>query len=344
MRDNGNLDKSFEFKIECPFQSYIGDKQLGVGGFNTVYSINGINDKVLRVSNKYYLANQDVVSLFSNQLAGLFIQAYLSKECPNICKVYDFGFCYLTSGGVQYVKIYAILERLSSDLMSFFEHDYGEGPKPFNTKQWLTMLKDVLTAIECIHQHGYAHLDIKPENMAFNLSGKLCLFDFDNALFFPTDKTIYVSSNLKGTEEYLAPELYPPDVRIKAYRKYTKFADIYPLSVILHSCSHYVSDFDKYKDIYYTLTDKMGDNLLVQSDKTPLVYIHEPNVGYYAVPLTGRISAAEGIKLIEDYESSHLKGDMEEPIKRGGIKRHKKMSRRKNVSRIKKKKTKRRNI
>jgi hypothetical protein len=323
--NNQYLDNGLDFKIECPLQSYIGAAQLGVGAFNTVYSISGMDDKVLRMSNKFYLANQND-GLFFNELAGLFIQAYLSKECPNICKVYDFGLCYVTVKDVKYIKLYAVLEKLSDDLMSFFEGKYG--PKPFNTKQWLTLLKDVLTSLECIHKHGYAHLDVKPENMAFNSSGNLCLFDFDTALFFPVEKTIYVSTNLIGTENYLAPELFPPDFRIKAYRKYTRFADIYPLAVILHSCSHYVSDYETYKEIYIELVEKMGAQLKVQSDGKPLIQISENEIGFYAVPLSGRMNATEALQVIQMYEKSHFNKVMGQTVKiTGGIKRKGRASR-----------------
>lgn len=303
-------------ELSCPAEDYVAGEEVGGSSSNNnIYSIHGMSDKVLRITKK--TAPSTSPHHFFGVLAGYFVQAYLSSKCPNICKVYDFGLCYITLNGVEYIKAYSILERLSEDLFDQLEVS-NHGTYPFNHTTWISYISDILEALKCMNQHRYAHLDIKPENMAFNSSHKLCLFDFDTVRYFPViDKKqqyVYVSDKLIGTPEYLAPEIlneYKKRKTTKPKCKYSVFADIYALGLLLDGTKYYINDYKNHSTFYEFFVNKLkGDLYLhfnpnVSSEKLFLTDI-EPNSnghnGYYHLPLVGRPHAGQALKYIKEYQ------------------------------------------
>lgn len=66
------------------------------------------------------------------------------------------------------------------------------------------LLIDSARALEFVHDHGYMHLDFKPENLLVSRNANLKLIDFDLAQPIP-DKPRKASRN-PGTPAYMAPE------------------------------------------------------------------------------------------------------------------------------------------
>lgn len=62
-------------------------------------------------------------------------------------------------------------------------------------------------AVKHLHTMGFAHCDIKPENMMLNRVGHLKLVDFGSSAKLNRDGKIY-SYTPVGTSEYLAPEVF----------------------------------------------------------------------------------------------------------------------------------------
>lgn len=86
------------------------------------------------------------------------------------------------------------------------------------------VLKPILRALEFIHDKGYAHRDVKPENILFYADGcKLMDFDFCEKLpewgYF---------SDCSGTPSFMAPEV--------KYGKGCLESDIWSLGIVLHEC------------------------------------------------------------------------------------------------------------
>ncbi len=119
-----------------------------------------------------------------------------------------------------------VLEKISGhdNIVGHIEHgkienlpymlmDYVESS---NLKQLISRVDDVLsenvanilidaaTAIEHVHESGYMHLDIKPENFLVTRNGHVRLCDFDLALERP-EKPKKFSKN-PGTPAYMPPE------------------------------------------------------------------------------------------------------------------------------------------
>lgn len=304
LKDAYLLPSNFSIEeLECPQHDYVLGERIGSGGVNNVYVIKGGDvDKVLRISQKE-MKDTD----FFHEIGGYFIQTYLSGICKNICKIYDFGF--LRNTEKKFVRMYAVLEKLNGDLINEVENIEERKRNKFTKDEWLSIFEDVLTALNCIHSNKYAHLDIKPDNMGYNKDGKVCLFDFDTARYFPKvdskQSNIYVSPKLLGTPEYLSPELSDRDQY--PYPIYSKYADIFALSIWL---GYYESYLDNHDNINYSLC-RMCEDLLTQMQKTlKITPIGQPPVpiatrdydGYYSVMLSGRINAEEALAKIRGFK------------------------------------------
>ena len=69
-------------------------------------------------------------------------------------------------------------------------------------------LSEISTAIHFIHEMGYIHRDVKPENVLVDVSGHIKLTDFGSAAGLTEDGRISGQIPFPvGTPEYVAPEV-----------------------------------------------------------------------------------------------------------------------------------------
>eukprot|EP01137_Pigoraptor_chileana_P006627 Opistho-2@3294 len=74
-------------------------------------------------------------------------------------------------------------------------------------------LRQLLAALEYIHERHIVHLDVKPENLLVSVDGDIKLADFGLARVFPTaelHKKGFFREAYMGTFEYMAPEVVKP--------------------------------------------------------------------------------------------------------------------------------------
>jgi serine/threonine protein kinase len=133
---------------------------------------------------------------------------------PNIISIYDVG---------QHGKHY------------YMAMDYlpGESCKQLIKKQLLTplkslkVIKEVSKGIEYVHEQGFIHCDIKPDNILFRKDGSAVITDFGIAKEINKEKSTTVS----GTPHYMSPEQAQG-------QKLDKSSDIYSLGVMLFEMLH----------------------------------------------------------------------------------------------------------
>ena len=91
-------------------------------------------------------------------------------------------------------------------------------------KERITAARDVASAIQYLHANGVVYRDLKPDNLGFDASGTLKLFDFGLAKRLdPDHKThdgVYFMTGNTGSLRYMAPEVAlgePYNQRVDSY-------------------------------------------------------------------------------------------------------------------------------
>ena len=208
--------------------------EIGTGSYNIVYDIGG--KVALRLNNSKMGENQ-----LNNEMLGLYIQNLLSKSkksggfgCNYICKIDDFGLLAPTDGNVDEFKslfgntkgVYAFMERMDEDLF-----DKVGKTKSYTEEECKEVVKNILVALDCIHSKGYAHLDLKLENVMLkpNSMTDVRLIDFGFAKKIGNSAYEIVVNPYSiafGSPGYLSPEM-------KDYRRGNGKSDIWALGVMM---------------------------------------------------------------------------------------------------------------
>jgi hypothetical protein len=114
---------------------------------------------------------------------------------PNIVQMYDyFNF------GDEYFLILEFVEGKSlADLI-----DDTKGPLP--EKRALSIIHEVLDGLNCAHEKGILHRDVKPSNVMLDDRGRARLTDFGIARQLGTGGSRNARGSTLGTPEYMSPE------------------------------------------------------------------------------------------------------------------------------------------
>jgi serine/threonine-protein kinase len=101
--------------------------------------------------------------------------------------------------------------KLDGELALVMEYVEGENLKlrmaandPVLSENIAQVLIDLAEALEHLHDHGFMHLDFKPENVVMTRNGSIRLVDFDLAQPIPNPPR-KLDRN-PGTPQYMAPE------------------------------------------------------------------------------------------------------------------------------------------
>ncbi|KAM4613835.1 citron rho-interacting kinase [Polymixia lowei] len=100
--------------------------------------------------------------------------------------------------------VYLAMEYLpGGDLMSLlnrYEEQFDESMAQF-------YLAELVEAIHAVHQLGYAHRDVKPENVLIDRTGHIKLADFGSAARLTANKMVAAPTVPVGTQDFLSPEV-----------------------------------------------------------------------------------------------------------------------------------------
>ncbi|XP_047203635.1 citron rho-interacting kinase isoform X5 [Girardinichthys multiradiatus] len=100
--------------------------------------------------------------------------------------------------------VYLAMEYLpGGDLMSLlnrYEDQFDESMAQF-------YLAELVEAIHAVHQLGYVHRDVKPENILIDRTGHIKLADFGSAAKLTANKTVATATVPVGTQDFLSPEV-----------------------------------------------------------------------------------------------------------------------------------------
>lgn len=111
---------------------------------------------------------------------------------PNIVSIYDIG-CHnnLNYIAMDYLPGGTIHERLQSGM---------------STAEVLQILRQIALALDHVHNKGYVHCDIKPDNILFREDGTAVLTDFGVAKTLAAAVQGSTAGTIVGTPHYMSPE------------------------------------------------------------------------------------------------------------------------------------------
>lgn len=201
------------------FGRYHIERQLGEGGFSTVYAcrVDGSNAmaavKVLRPKTDGTY-DRNTMARFRREAESL-----SRLESPHVVNLIDYGehdgLLFLATEHLEGQDLAAYLKRVPR----VDEHVA------------LHILRQLLAALEDAHRHGLLHRDIKPENIRIEQRGDdpffVTLFDF--GLARSTDDShpaVTATGELVGTPRYMSPE------QLRG-ASLTPASDIYSLGVVM---------------------------------------------------------------------------------------------------------------
>ena len=165
--------------------------------------------------------NKSTVSLVQEQNGEkLFIRKRLKGRHP----------VYQELQGFTHPGLPRLYEVLLDDESTTVIEEYIEGETPGNTelskKQFLSIVKELCSVLEFLHEKGIIHRDIKPSNIILAKDGHIRLIDFDAARMPKIKAEQEQDTVLLGTRGYAPPEQY-------GFSQTDERADIYALGVTL---------------------------------------------------------------------------------------------------------------
>jgi serine/threonine protein kinase len=210
--------------LELLKNQYKIDKELGQGGFGKTYlAIDLKHEPKRQVVIKQFLPSRQHDDEMMARLRRWFgreaeLLRQLGKGCRLVPQRYDF----FEEDG----KVYIVQEFVEgSDLNNFIGKD-----KILSEKDTIEIIKNILIALEFVHQKNIRHLDLKPTNLRVRKvndeEDEIVLLDFGLAREIQDDLQSLSEVIGVGTKGYMPPE------QKKDGRQTTLASDIYPIGII----------------------------------------------------------------------------------------------------------------
>ena len=178
---------------------------LGEGGMAFVYRARDRSldtDVVIKVPRSAMLGDAAFAGRFTREVRSLVRLVH-----PHIVRVHDVG--------EHEGSPFAVMQYLSGGSLRDRQSEVGSDGKPLPTPpdDLGTWLEDIAAALDFIHQQGYVHRDVKPDNILFDAHGNAYLSDFGVAKVLAdtrpaANRTVLTGGGfIFGTPHYMAPEI-----------------------------------------------------------------------------------------------------------------------------------------
>ena len=214
--------------------------EINRGAITTVYKARHLNLNrlvLLKVLNQQWLKEKDLLKRFQREAR---ISAHLQH--PNIVNVYDFE--------ISPDLVFISLEYIEGQTLSQFIRETN----PVPLEKIVSILKDLLNALQYAHAKGVIHRDIKPDNILIDNTFNARITDFGLASFHDVPVVTEQGQSM-GTPAYMAPE----QIKGKPANIQT---DLYGLGITLYEMLTNQSPFLKENTaatLQSVLTDKLKD-------------------------------------------------------------------------------------
>lgn len=171
------------YRIEC---------EAGSGGMADVYKAHDLKTDrtvALKVIKKDYCMDPKYVRRFEREA-----QAVLSLKNANIVRAYDYG--------TYDSRSFIVMEFVKGCTLK----EYLSAKKKLDVKTAVGIAEKILDALECAHNAGYIHRDVKPQNVLISTTGEIKLTDFGIAKDADATTKTFDGKNVVGSVHYISPE------------------------------------------------------------------------------------------------------------------------------------------
>ena len=190
---------------------YLIEELVGVGGMCNVYrafDAEALRTVAVKILRDEYAADEEYLRRFRNES-----RAINALSHPNIVKIYDVV--------LDVPNPYLVMEYVSGITLK----EYIERKKPVPGRTAANIAGLVLTALQCAHENGIVHRDVKPQNIMVTEKGEVKVMDFGIARFAMSQSRT-IDGNAIGSVHYISPEQALGDA-------VDQRTDIYSVGVIL---------------------------------------------------------------------------------------------------------------
>ncbi len=163
-------------------------KRIGTGARSTIYLATDEQDKT-KVALKRVILNKPEDARIFDQVEAEYKVAKRIDH-PYIRKCYKLK---------KIRKFFKVKEMLLS--MEMFESKTLEDSPTLSLIDVLLVFRMVASGLNSMHQHGFVHCDIKPNNILLDNSGSIKIIDLGQSCKIGT-----VKQRIQGTPDYIAPE------------------------------------------------------------------------------------------------------------------------------------------
>ncbi|MBX3171360.1 MAG: serine/threonine protein kinase [Candidatus Eremiobacteraeota bacterium] len=188
-------------------------RELGRGAMGTVYLARQESlsrDLAIKVLAAEFTRDQEFVARFRRE--GL-ISSKLRH--PHIVQVFDYS--------AQDNLYYIAMEYVGpEDLQAYLRANNGRLP----LAEAVRLMGQVLSALECAHEAGVTHRDVKPANVLMSPRQDAVLTDFSIANMQEAQRLTQTGA-MMGTPDYMAPEQFDA-------KQVDKRSDLYSVGVVLY--------------------------------------------------------------------------------------------------------------
>ena len=170
---------------------YLIEELVGVGGMCNVYrafDAEALRTVAVKMLRDEYAADEEYLRRFRNES-----RAINALSHPNIVKIYDVV--------LDAPNPYLVMEYVSGITLK----EYIEQKKPISGKTAANIAGLVLTALQCAHENGIVHRDVKPQNIMVTEKGEVKVMDFGIARFAMSQSRT-IDGNAIGSVHYISPE------------------------------------------------------------------------------------------------------------------------------------------
>ncbi len=163
-------------------------KRLGVGARTAIYLATDLATKQQVALKRIVLENPEDTRIFEQieteyKVSRLLDHPYLRK-------------CYKLIKRRKMLRVSEVLLTMEM----FHGQSLEDGPS-LSLGDILLVFRMVATALNAMHQKGYVHCDIKPNNIMFGNDGTIKIIDFGQSC-----KIGAIKKRIQGTPDYIAPE------------------------------------------------------------------------------------------------------------------------------------------